>query len=61
MAKLGNITAVSEVTNDDLFIIKDDTSTRTRKVKWNNIEASIKLSEIEHDAATVLDGGVYAS
>ena len=61
MAKLGDITAVTVVTDDDLFIIKDDTTTHSRKVKWNNIEASIKLSEIDHDAATVLDGGVYAS
>ena len=61
MAKLGDITAVTVVTDDDFFLIKDDTTTHSRKIKWNNIESSIKLSEIDHDSASVLDGGVYAS
>tara|TARA_R100001082_G_scaffold22684_2_gene11013 strand:- start:639 stop:824 length:186 start_codon:yes stop_codon:yes gene_type:complete len=61
MAKLSQITAVTEVTGDDYFLITDDTTTNSRKIKWLNIESSIKLSEVDHDAATVIDGGQYAT
>ena len=61
MPKLDNVSAVTVVTDDDYFLIRDDTTLLSRKVKWENIEASIKFSEITQDAAAAIDGGVYAS
>jgi len=46
MGKLSEMTAIGEVTPDDLFLVTDDTTGKSRRVKWSDIEASIELNNI---------------
>ena len=44
MGKLSEMVAIGEVTPDDLFLVTDDTTGKSRRVKWSDIEASIVLA-----------------
>ena len=46
MGKLSEMIAIGEVTPDDLFLVTDDTTGKSRRVKWSHIEASIDLNNI---------------
>lgn len=46
MGKLSEMVAIGEVTPDDLFLVTDDTTGKSRRVKWSDIEASIVLANI---------------
>ena len=46
MGKLSEMIAIGEVTPDDLFLVTDDTTGKSRRVKWSDIEASITLNNI---------------
>lgn len=46
MGKLSEMIALGEVTPDDLFLVTDDTTGKSRRVKWSDIEASIVLANI---------------
>ena len=38
---ISELTALTEVTGSDLFIVTDDTSGNSRKVSWTDVEGSI--------------------
>jgi len=46
MGKLSEMIALGEVTPDDLFLVTDDSTGKSRRVKWSDIEASIVLDNI---------------
>lgn len=46
MGKLSEMIALGEVTPDDLFLVTDDTTGKSRRVKWSDIEASIVLANV---------------
>ena len=48
--------SLGEVTPDDLFLVTDDTTSKSRAVKWSAIEQSIDLANV----LTEIDCGVYA-
>lgn len=61
MAKLSEIIRLGEVTADDLFIITDDETGKTRTVKWEDIEKSIAIENVNGVISTyAIDCGVYA-
>ena len=61
MAKLSEIIRLGEVTADDLFIITDDETGKTRTVKWEDIEKSIAIENVSGVISTYgIDCGVYA-
>ena len=44
--KISELTALSEITSGDLFIVTDDTSNASRRVAWSSIESSINIDNI---------------
>ena len=46
MGKLSEMVAIGEVTPDDLFLVTDDTTGKSRRVKWSDVEASINLANV---------------
>ena len=44
MGKLSDITALPEVTADDLFLVTDDTTGKSRQVKWSAVESSFDFA-----------------
>jgi len=56
---ISELTALTEVTGSDLFLVTDDTTGNSRKVSWTNIEASISsitLSDNTASAFSVSEG-----
>ena len=53
MGKLSEMVAIGEVTPDDLFLVTDDTTGKSRRVKWSDIESSIVLANIPGYASGV--------
>ena len=49
---ISELTALTEVTGSDLFIVTDDTSGNSRKVSWTNIQASIDTVTITDNTGT---------
>ena len=45
--KLSELGSLSEVTNDDLFMITDDTTGASKRVTWSNIKDSIPASALD--------------
>ena len=56
MGRLSQMESLGEVTPDDLFLVTDDTTSKSRAVKWSAIEQSIDLANV----LTEIDCGVYA-
>ena len=46
------LTALTEVTGTDLFLVTDDTTGNSRKVSWTNVEASITDITLADNTAT---------
>ena len=44
--KISELTALSEITSGDLFIVTDDTTNASRRVAWSSIESSINIDNI---------------
>lgn len=67
--KLSELGSLSEVTNDDLFMITDDTTGASKGVTWSNIKSSIPatalddVSDVDLTTAAPADGSalVYDS
>lgn len=63
MGRLSQMESLGEVTPDDLFLVTDDTTGKSRAVKWSAIEQSIDLANVPDSSAaplTEIDCGVYA-
>ena len=63
MGRLSQMESLGEVTPDDLFLVTDDTTGKSRAVKWSAIEQSIDLANVPNSSAdplTEIDCGVYA-
>ena len=67
--KISELTALSEVTDGDLFMVTDDTTGASRRVPWSAVKASIPstdlddLGDVDVSTAAPVDGSalVYDS
>lgn len=53
MGKLSEMIALGEVTPDDLFLVTDDTTGKSRRVRWADIESSINLANVPGYSSTI--------